>query len=258
MAFRKVWIFLFGLLAFSSSSPGAEVAILFRRLASAETVLQFVLDGDGRGWPEVLEFVKRTGRRPFSQLTRAETMELSNAVYANPRSWGHVALEFPPGYQPRSLGWLPRATPEQMQEMAAFVRSPQGKPKPKIDGSFVDAEEWKNDDSIPVPLQRILVADLTDSQIAELRARAESMTAGEWKYQLATSYTKTLDENCANCATAVKEVFRAIQYDLKFIPDNGSMTAMVGEIQMSVGKKRGYLTCNFLFEHLTSAIKPAE
>jgi hypothetical protein len=240
------------LLALCAHSRGAEVTILFRPLARADLVLKFVRDGGGAGWPEVVEFLTKIGEKPLSKFTDEELRQLSVAVYSNPRSWGHVALEFPVGYEPQRLGWVPEPTAPQMQEMAAFVRE-----RPIVGGRFVDADGWKNDPLTPIPLQRIAMVDLTDAQVSTLRKRAESMSNGEWKYQLRSWGRGALDDQCVNCATAVKEVFQAIEYDLEFIPKSGSITEMEWGIEKAAGQ-RGTGSCDYFFLGLTKTLHLAK
>lgn len=243
----KLLHFLFLTSTLSTHLTAVEVSILFRSLTSPREVYQFVLSG-GQGWPSIEPLADKWGRAPYRSLAPAQVTELNRTVFAHPRSWGHVAIEFRDEKSLTYWGWVPVASSEQMSALANHLVNPRTRTSrisPLLPGRFIDAGPWVNDQSHISPLRRIRLPDITPFEAALARIAVAQMNESDLHYQLTPSGQRPLDPGCENCATAVKQVLLRAGFDLDFIPPSGSITVMWSLVSEKANLPRLSSPCSF-------------
>lgn len=229
------------LLGFSTAAfaPPVEVTLVYRPMVRSTQVVRHVLEKKAdAGWPELWRLLESHGITSFAELRGKEDLlaRIDTLVTHDPRSWGHVALELPPGSRPggRVFGWEPDpAVLAQMDDGGAkllgqwlSLDGPREGRLPAVRGRLVNNDPWMVDASFPqsAAVRERKIA-LSEAQLAALVRAMDALDADPTAMFELGFGGRQFSANAYNCVSAAGALLASAGVPIAEIPANGSMLA---------------------------------
>lgn len=182
-------------------------------------------------WKTAADLYDQFKKANYYDLDAEQMREFSKAVWRDPRSWGHVAIEFeePIIGKGRVIGWRPRASMDDVLRVLEPRISGRQLSKDEalgsLPGAFFSEEDWLRDIAIPVRVNTVaLQVSQRDYQNVKDNVQAIEKL-GSHRYQLSQLGQRPWGRLCYNCVSILHVVFRDIPITLPDIPKSGNISS---------------------------------